>query len=80
MSFNRCVYPCVIIDVLADVWVEVITINVRAGVVIGAVSDMQVDVTINEVSDIGVEGLTDVNANLLVAAMAALQFVMPSPG
>ena len=40
MSFNRCVYPCVIIDVLADVWVEVITINVRAGVVIGAVSDM----------------------------------------
>ena len=34
MSFDRFVHPCVIIDVLADVWVEVVTINVRAGVVI----------------------------------------------
>ena len=77
MSFNRFVQPCVIIDVLADVWVEVVTINVRAGVVIGAMSGMQVDVTTNEVSAIGVEALTDVDANVLVAA--AIKFVMSSP-
>ena len=85
MIFNRFVYPRVTVDVLADLWVgEVIkalvgwfVVNVRAGVVL---SGVQVGFKIDVVSDIAVEGLTDVNANLLVAAMNALQFAMSSPG
>ena len=85
--FNRIIHPCVIIDVLADVWVEEVVkvyvnmsvINVWADVVIGTLSDVQVEVTIDVVSDIGVEVLIDIHVNVLVAAMTTLQFPMPAP-
>ena len=81
MIFNRFKRLCVVIDVLADAWVEevmkvsvkVFVINVRADVVIDKFSGVQV------VSDIAAEVLTDVNANVLVVAMTALQFPMPAP-
>ena len=85
MICNKTSYPCVIIDVLTDVWVEyvikaavgVFTINVWTGGVIGTLSGVQADVIIAVVSDIDVEILADVNANVLVvAAMAPLQFAM----
>ena len=81
VTFNRFTYPCVIVDVLADVWVEEIremlvggfVINVWADMVIGTLSTVYVDVTFDDVSDIGVEVLTDVNTNVLIAAaMTAL--------
>ena len=64
---------------LTDVWVEevnkvsigVIVINVRADVVIDALTGVW-DVTIDVVSDIGDGVLISVNANVLVAAMADL--------
>ena len=89
MIFNRlCPHTRVVIGVLVDVWVEdvikafveVVTINVwGGGVVIDELSDVQVDVTINSVSDIATEVLTDVNLSVLVAAMTDLQFDIPAP-
>ena len=48
MTSNRLTHPCVVIDVLADVWVEDVikilvegfVINVRADTVIGTLSDV----------------------------------------
>ena len=73
MIFNRFAHPRVVIDVLADVWVEevikvfvaVFVTNARAGVAIGTVSG---DATIDIVSSIAVELLIGV----FVAAMATL--------
>ena len=42
-------------------------------------SDMYVDVTIDVVSDIGLELLTGVNANVLVTVATAFWFAMPAP-
>ena len=80
MIFNRFKRLCVVIDVLADAWVEevmkvsvkLIVINVWAGVVVNALSGVWVDATIDVGSDIAAEVLTDVNANVLVVAMTAL--------
>ena len=85
MTFNTLTHPCVVIDVLSDVWVEEIikeleegfVINVWADMVIGALSRVQVDITIDVVSDIGVEVMTDINVNVLVAV--AIKFVMSAP-
>ena len=61
---------CVITDVLADVWVEKVVEILFGGFVINVRADVI----------IGVEMLTgDANANVLVAAMTALGFVMPAP-
>lgn len=49
-----------------------IVTNVGADVVIDTFSGVSVDVTIDSVSDIGGDVLTDVNANVLVAAVTAL--------
>ena len=54
------------------VLVKVLVINVRAGVVITTLSGVYVDVAIDVVFDIDVEGLAGVNANVLVAAMTTL--------
>ena len=72
--------PCVIIDVLTDVWVEeviktlvgVFTINVRTVMVLDVLSGAYVDVIIDVESDTGVEVLTDVNASVLVTAVPVL--------
>ena len=80
LSSKRIRYPCVIIDVLTDVWVgEIIgasvgefTINVWTGVVVGVLSGAYVDVIIDVESDTGVEVLTDVNASVLVTAVPVL--------
>ena len=81
MIFNRFTHPCVIIDVLADVWVEeiikilvgVFVINVWTGVVIDTLSGVSAEVIIDVVDcDIGVEALTAVNANVVVATMTDL--------
>ena len=78
MSFKKNSHPCVIIDVLTDVWVEevmveVCIINVWSDVVIDTLPGVSVDVIIDVVaSDIGVEVLTDVNVNVLLADMTAL--------
>ena len=48
MSFNRFPHPCVVMDVLDDVWVDevieilfgVFVMGVRDGVVIGTLSDV----------------------------------------
>ena len=80
MIFNRFTHPSSIIDLLADVWVEeiikvvvrVFNIKVCSDPVIDILSGVLVDVTmIDLVSDIGVEVLSDVNANAVVAAMTA---------
>ena len=78
MSFKKNSHPCVIMDVLTDVWVEevmveVCIINVWSDVVIGTLPGVSVDVIIDVLaSDIGVEVLTDVNVNVLLADMTAL--------
>ena len=73
---------------LADVWVEeiikilvgVFVINVWTGVVIDTLSGVSAEVIIDVVDcDIGVEALTAVNANVVVAAMTALEFAMSAP-
>ena len=90
MTFSRFTHPCVIIDVLADVWVEeviqifvaVFVINVWADVVIDMLPGaQQVAVTIDVVSGIRLEVLTEVNANVVVAAAmtAALELPTPAP-
>ena len=90
MISDRFTHPCVIIDVLADVWVEeviqifvaVFVINVWADVVIDMLSGaQQVAVTIDVVSGIRLEVLTEVNANVVVAAAmtAALELPTPAP-
>ena len=48
-------YPCVIIDLLPDVWVAY-TINLSLGL-------LTINAIIDVVSDIGVEVLTAINAN-----------------
>ena len=78
MIFNIFVLPCVIIDELADVWVEdvikilvgVFAINVWGDKVIDT-SGVYIDVTF-DMPDIDVEVLTDVNANVLVTVVTAL--------
>ena len=86
--FNTLVDPCVIIDMLAGVWVgeviemlvEVFVIDVRFSVVIDTLSGVSVVViTYEGVSDVGAELLTDMKANSLIAAMTALGFVVSSP-
>ena len=80
MIFNRFTHPRLIIDVLTDVCVEEVTkilvggfvINVWDGMVIDTLSTVYVDVTFDDVSDIGVEVLTDVDANVLGAVMTDL--------
>ena len=78
MSFKKNSHPCVIIDVLTDVWVEevmveVCIINVWSDVVIDTLPGVSVDVIIDVLaSDIGVEVLIDVNVNVLLADMTAL--------
>ena len=77
--FNRFTHPCVVIDVLADVWVEKIVkvlvgafvINARADTVVDTWSGVYVDVTTVISPDIDVGVLIDVNPNALVAAMTA---------
>ena len=77
-----------IIDVVADDWVgevikvsvEVFVINVWSSVMIITLSDVLVDVTIDVVSsDIGVDELSDVNVNILVAMVTALRVFVPAP-
>ena len=85
INFKIYTHPCVCIGVLAEVWVEDViktpveefVTNLRAAVVIGKLSGVKLDVVIEVVFDIGVELVTDVNANVLVAA--AIKFVMSSP-
>ena len=87
MISNRFVYPRLIVDVLADVWVEdtlelsvkVFSLAVCADAVINMLFGVYVDLTIDVASDIGVGVLTDVNDSVLVAAMTVLSFTMPVP-
>ena len=88
MIFKTDSHPCVMIEVLTDVWVAevvktgvgVFAIIVRTDLVIGTLSGVQVDVIIDTVPDFGVEVLADVTANvLIVVAMTTLLFAMPSP-
>ena len=75
--FNIFERLCVVTDVLADVWVEKNCIGVLLG---EFVINVRADVIIDVASDIGVEMLTDdVNADVLVAAMTALGFVVSPP-
>ena len=67
MIFNRFTHVCEIIDELNDVWI---------GEIIKALLEVSV---INVWTDASVEVLADVNANVLVAAMTALSFVMSAP-
>ena len=76
--FKRFTHPRVVIDVLADEWVEEFTsVSVKlfvskvcAGAVIDTLSVMYVDVTIDVVSDTIAEVLADMNSNVLLSTMA----------
>ena len=72
------VYLCDVIDLMDDVWIEeeieglvdMFVINVwAADLVIVKLAGVYVDVTIDFVSEVGVEALTDANTNVLVTAM-----------
>ena len=77
MIFNSFAHPCVVIDVLTDVWVGGIikvlvdgefSISMWVDVVIDPLSDVIIDI----VSDIDVEMLTDVSVKVLIASVTAL--------
>ena len=76
MICNRFTFPCVIIDELADLWVEEVmkafVLKVWTDLVIGTFFDVWSDVTIDVVFNIGVEVLTGVYVNVLDVAMTAL--------
>ena len=62
-------------ELVVDLPVDVMTIDVKVGVVINALTDA----IINVVSGLGVEVLSDVNGNVLAAVMTDLEFAMPVP-
>ena len=75
---NIFVHLCDVIDLMDDVWIEedikvlvdMFFINVwAADMVIDKLAGVYVDVTIDFVSEVGVEALTDANTNMLVTAM-----------
>ena len=69
-------HPRVVMDVLADAWVDVSAIFIIAN----ARDGVYVDVSVDAVSDISVVGvLLEVIANILELAMTALDFAMPTP-
>ena len=71
------VHLCDVIDLMDDLWIEegitvlvdMFVINVWADMVIDKLTGVYVDVTIDFVSEVGVEALTDANTNVLVTAM-----------
>ena len=72
------VHLCDVIDLMDDVWIEedikvlvdMFVINVwAADMVIVKLAGVYVDGTIDFVSEVGVEALTDANTNMLVTAM-----------
>ena len=73
MIFNKFTYPRVLTDVyieeIVEVVVRVFVINAWADAVIDALPRIYVDSIID---NIGVEVSTDVDTNVLVAAMTAL--------
>ena len=74
-------HPCVVIDVLEDVWargkVDIdVSIGVWIGVLIAALNDISVSVKVVVVTDIGVDTLIDINANILAVVMVALEFII----
>ena len=74
-------HPCVVIDVLEDVWargkVDIdVSIGVWIGVLIAALNDVSVSVKVVVETGIGVDTLADINANILAVAMVALEFIM----
>ena len=79
MISKRFTHPCVIIDMLSDVWVEVFVGDTRSNVMIDTLSDEKVDVIIDVVFEIIVEVLVDVKANVLAVATTSLSFAMPAP-
>ena len=69
-------------DVWAGVWTGTVlmlgidvTIVTRVGVVVGVSVDLLEDTMIVFVADIGVDVLAGVNANMLTAAMADIDFI-----
>jgi len=75
---NIFVHLCDVIDLMDGVWIEegievlvdMFVINVwAADMVIDKLAGVYVDVTIDFVSEVGVEALTDANTNVSVTAM-----------
>ena len=76
LIFRRVAHPCVVTDVVINAWVGDVIINVP---VVDTWSEVWVDVVIDVVFDIGVEGLADVNANILLATMIDFWFSISAP-
>ena len=79
MIFKRFAHPCVVIDLLADVWGDFVFMNTPTDVMIDTLSGAKVDSTTDVVPEISDEVLTDVKENVLVAAMSAFSFAMSAP-
>ena len=79
MIFKRFAHPCVVIDLLADVWGDFLFINTPTDVMIDTLSGEKVDSTTDVVPEISNGVLIDVKENVLVAAMSAFSFAISTP-
>ena len=68
MIFNSFANPCTVLDVLYDV---------RGGVVVSTLADMDVLMTDNFLVGFGFGVLLNLNVNILVLVMTACGFAMP---
>ena len=78
-DFQRFTHPCVVIDLLADVWGDFLFINTPTDVMIDTLSGEKVDSTTDVVPEISNGVLIDVKENVLVAAMSAFSFAISTP-